>query len=101
VPAEILHRPKQGFGVPVQQWINEQLREQMRDTLTDSRARARGYAEPRYVAQLLNEHERGRRDHAAPLWALFMLELWHRVFIDDAGANSHAAADAHLPVAVG
>jgi hypothetical protein len=30
-----------------------------------------------------------------------MLELWHRVFIDDAGANSHAAADAHLPVAVG
>jgi asparagine synthase (glutamine-hydrolysing) len=101
VPAEILHRPKQGFGVPVQQWINEQLREQMRDTLTDSRARSRGYAEPRYVAQLLNEHERGRRDHAAPLWALFMLELWHRVFIDDGGASSHAAADAHLPVAVG
>jgi asparagine synthase (glutamine-hydrolysing) len=101
VPAEILHRPKQGFGVPVQQWINEQLREQMRETLTDSRARARGYAEPRYVAQLLNEHERGRRDHAAPLWALFMLELWHRVFIDGAGANSRAAADARLPIAVG
>jgi asparagine synthase (glutamine-hydrolysing) len=101
VPAEILHRAKQGFGVPVQQWINEQLREQMRDTLTDTRARSRGYAEPRYVAQLLGEHERGRRDHAAPLWALFMLELWHRVFIDDAGANSHAAPDEALPVAVG
>ncbi|MFL6229578.1 MAG: asparagine synthase (glutamine-hydrolyzing) [Pyrinomonadaceae bacterium] len=101
VPAEILHRAKQGFGVPVQQWINEQLREQMRDTLTDRRARERGYAEPRYVAQLLSEHERGRRDHAAPLWALFMLELWHRVFIDGAGASTHAAADEALPVAVG
>jgi asparagine synthase (glutamine-hydrolysing) len=101
VPPEILHRPKQGFGVPIQQWINEQLRAQMHDTLTDTRARARGYVEPRYVAQLLAEHERGRRDHAAPLWALFMLELWQRIFIDDAGASTaRAATDAALPVAV-
>ncbi|MEP7198298.1 MAG: asparagine synthase (glutamine-hydrolyzing) [Chloroflexota bacterium] len=97
VPAEILHREKQGFGVPIQQWINEQLRTQMHDTLTDSRARARGYVEPRYVAQLLSEHERGRRDHAGQLWALFMLELWHRIFIDDAHAQ---VADRSLPVAV-
>ncbi|MDT7540278.1 MAG: hypothetical protein QOE33_182 [Acidobacteriota bacterium] len=101
VPAEILHRPKQGFGVPIQQWINAQLREQMRDTLTDHRARSRGYVDPAYVAQLLSEHERGRRDHAAPLWSLFMLELWHRIFIDDAGANARVAVDASLPVAVG
>jgi asparagine synthase (glutamine-hydrolysing) len=100
VPAEILHRQKQGFGVPIQQWINEQLREQMHDMLTDERARSRGYVEPRYVAQLLAEHERGRRDHAAPLWSLFMLELWHRIFIDDTGARARDAADASLPVAV-
>ncbi|HYX43146.1 MAG TPA: asparagine synthase (glutamine-hydrolyzing) [Pyrinomonadaceae bacterium] len=99
VPAEILHREKQGFGVPIQQWINEQLRAQMHDTLTDERARTRGYVEPRYVAQLLSEHERGRRDHATPLWALFMLELWQRIFIDDAGARA-TATDARLPVAV-
>jgi asparagine synthase (glutamine-hydrolysing) len=101
VPAEILHREKQGFGVPIQQWINVQLREQIRDTLTDTRAGSRGYVEQSYVAQLLAEHERGRRDHAAPLWSLFMLELWHRIFIDDAGANARVAAGASLPVAVG
>src|SRR3989440_1963491 len=32
VPAEILNRPKQGFGVPIDQWINQQLRERVRDT---------------------------------------------------------------------
>jgi asparagine synthase (glutamine-hydrolysing) len=90
VPASILHRAKQGFGVPIQQWINEQLRTQMHDTLTDARTCARGYVEPRYIAQLLAEHERGRRDHAAPLWALYMLELWHRVFIDETGTREHA-----------
>jgi asparagine synthase (glutamine-hydrolysing) len=98
VPEEILHREKQGFGVPIQQWINEQLRARIHDTLTDSRARARGYVEPHYVQQLLNEHERGRRDHAGPLWTLFMLELWQRIFIDEARVQ---AADVSLPVAVG
>jgi len=99
VPADILHREKQGFGVPIQAWINEQLRTQMHDTLTDERARTRGYVEPRYVEQLLSEHERGRRDHATPLWALFMLELWQRIFIDDAGARA-TTTDERLPVVV-
>jgi asparagine synthase (glutamine-hydrolysing) len=99
VPSEILHRSKQGFGLPIQQWINEQLREQIRSTLTDARVRDRGYVEPDYVAQLLAEHERGRRDHSASLWALFMLELWHRVFIDNSGANAGISAET-LPLAV-
>ncbi|MBA2732477.1 MAG: asparagine synthase (glutamine-hydrolyzing), partial [Acidobacteria bacterium] len=43
VPPEILDRPKQGFGVPLQQWINSQLRGRIRETLTSQRARTRGY----------------------------------------------------------
>jgi len=82
VPPEILNRPKQGFGVPIDQWINQQLRGRVRETLTEPRATQRGYLEPQYLNVLLNEHERGRRNHATQLWALFMLELWHRRFID-------------------
>ncbi len=82
VPAAILERPKQGFGVPIQQWINQQLRERVHGTLTEPRTEQRGYTEPRYVRLLLDEHERGRRDHSSELWALFMLELWHRTFVD-------------------
>ncbi|HEX8649706.1 MAG TPA: asparagine synthase (glutamine-hydrolyzing) [Pyrinomonadaceae bacterium] len=88
VPAEILDRPKQGFGVPIQQWINEQLRERVHGTLTEARTEQRGYVEPAYVRLLLDEHERGRRDHSAELWTLFMLELWHRDFADKTGART-------------
>jgi asparagine synthase (glutamine-hydrolysing) len=87
VPAEILNRPKQGFGVPIDQWINQQLRGRVHETLTESRTRQRGYIEPRYVKVLLDEHERGRRDHATELWTLFMLELWQRTFVDSSGAQ--------------
>jgi len=82
VPQEILNRPKQGFGVPIQEWINDQLRQRMRDVLRDSRTRQRGYLNYQYVDVLLDEHERGRRDHSMRLWALLMLELWTRNFLD-------------------
>ena len=88
LPAEILNRPKQGFGVPIQKWINEQLRERVRGTLLEPRTGQRGYVETSYVRLLLDEHERGRRDHSAELWTLFMLELWHRNFVDRAGTRS-------------
>ncbi len=92
VPDEILDRPKQGFGVPIEQWINRQLRDRVRGTLTEPRATQRGIVDPSYVSLLLAEHESGRRDHSARLWALFMLELWHRMFVDDGGAAALARA---------
>lgn len=82
IPAEILHRPKQGFGVPIEQWINRQLRNRIRETLSDPRTQQRGYVSRSHVDVLLGEHERGRRDHSMALWSLLMLELWHRNFVD-------------------
>ena len=71
--------------MPIQKWINEQLRERIRDTLHGLRARQRGYVNPHYLNVLLDEHERGRRDHSYALWSLFMLELWHQTFEDQSG----------------
>ncbi len=101
IPKEILNRPKQGFGVPIQEWINRQLKERIRETLMDRRTRQRGYVEPRYVDLLLDEHERGRRDHSSGLWALLMLELWHRQFADSGTtASVRDAARDFQPAAV-
>jgi asparagine synthase (glutamine-hydrolysing) len=88
VPEEILNRPKQGFGVPIQEWINQQLRDRLRETLREPRTRQRGYVESAYLDVLLDEHERGRRDHSMALWALLMLELWHRQFVDSPRSSS-------------
>ena len=93
VPEEIMTRPKQGFGLPLAKWINQELRGRIRDTLTEPITRQRGYFEPSYIKVLLDEHERGRRDHSYSLWALLMLELWHRQFLD--------AKPAHVPVLTG
>jgi asparagine synthase (glutamine-hydrolysing) len=82
VPRDILYREKQGFGVPIGDWINLQLKHRITGDLSDRRALERGYFDTKYVGLLLDEHRRGRRDHSHALWTLWMLELWHRRYID-------------------
>ncbi|MEA2205837.1 MAG: hypothetical protein QOE77_2613 [Blastocatellia bacterium] len=101
VPSEILHRPKQGFGVPIGEWINKELRHEIRDTFADPRTRQRGYLEPAYVDLLLDEHERGRRDHSWALWALLILELWQRTFADTSSGRSDGPIHDNCEVLVG
>jgi asparagine synthase (glutamine-hydrolysing) len=92
VPDQIINRPKQGFGVPINKWLNNDLREMLNDTLTDSRTRQRGYFNQNAVEAMLDEHRRGRRDHALQLWSLLTLELWHRTFIDRRPESSFTGA---------
>ncbi|MDQ3132075.1 MAG: asparagine synthase (glutamine-hydrolyzing) [Acidobacteriota bacterium] len=82
VPNEILYREKQGFGVPINEWINLQLKDRIYETLLEKRTLERGYFEAKYIKILLDEHRRNRRDHSYSLWILWMLELWHRQFVD-------------------
>lgn len=83
VPKEILYREKQGFGVPIGEWINSQLKEKIHDTLIEKRTLERGYFDKKYIELLLDEHSKQRRDHSHPLWVLWMLELWHRRYLDE------------------
>jgi len=82
LPAEILARPKMGFGVPLRRWFGEGLIGWAREILHDQRAHERGWTDPREVATLLRQHEIGARDHAKRIWALVSLELWARQHVD-------------------
>jgi asparagine synthase (glutamine-hydrolysing) len=82
LPAELLYRPKMGFGCPVDHWFRCELKELAYDTLLSQSARQRGVFRPDYVRLLLDQHCSGVRDHQTRLWALLMLELWFRMWID-------------------
>jgi len=82
LPARLLQLPKKGFGVPIDHWFRNELRDFARDVLLDGRLAARGYFDMRVVAAMLDDHIAGRAVWHYPLWNLLMLELWHRMFID-------------------
>jgi asparagine synthase (glutamine-hydrolysing) len=82
LPAEVLAKRKQGFGVPLGVWFRGDLREAFVQLLEAPRSRQRGLFEPAQVARYLREHLEGRRNHELRLWQLAMLELWHRAYMD-------------------
>lgn len=85
LPDEILDRPKQGFSVPVGHWFRHELKDQLRDVLLDPTSIGRGYFRPDVLESMVDRHTSGMSDETKPLWALFMLELWHREFVGAAG----------------
>lgn len=82
LPKEIRHRPKMGFGVPLDRWFRGPLKDELRAVLLDPVARARGLFRPEAVARLVDEHIERQADHAYKLWGLLMLELWFRHHVD-------------------
>jgi asparagine synthase (glutamine-hydrolysing) len=82
LPAEILDRKKQGFGVPLGVWFRGGLTDIFSDVLRSPLTRQRGYFEPAFIDRVVSEHLTGKRDHTLRLWQLLVFELWHRQYID-------------------
>jgi asparagine synthase (glutamine-hydrolysing) len=99
LPRALLYRPKMGFGVPIDRWLRAEMRDFAWDMLLDGTARQRGLFDAGYVQQLLDQHAIGQ-NCSNRIWALLMLELWFRMWIDYAGSGlpvPHDAAPRRMP----
>jgi asparagine synthase (glutamine-hydrolysing) len=78
VPDLVLEKPKEGFSIPMKHWLGGSLKPMMMDLLSQQTVQQRGYFNPQVVSSWIQEHLDGRVNHAHRLWALMVLELWHR-----------------------
>ena len=85
LPAPVLSHRKQGFMIPLAQWLRTELRGMMEDLLSPERVRSRGLFIPEAVESLKREHLAGFRSHSDRLWTLMMAELWFRHYLDAGG----------------
>jgi asparagine synthase (glutamine-hydrolysing) len=99
LPSEIVDRPKQGFGVPLSAWFRGNLRELFADTLLSAETLQRGYFQPAFVRQLVDEHVSGKRDHNLRLWQLVVFERWHRQYVDERAGNPIPLSSPEIPLA--
>jgi asparagine synthase (glutamine-hydrolysing) len=78
VPDLVIDKPKEGFSIPMKHWLTGSLRPMMMDLLSNATVQRRGYFHPQVVSTWIQEHLDGRVNHSHRLWALMVLELWHR-----------------------
>ncbi len=81
VPAELIDRPKMGFGIPRAEWLRTGMREMVIDTLTDTTATQRGWFNANEVKKVIDTHMAGE-DKDNIIWPILMLELWARTWLD-------------------
>ncbi|MFD0737904.1 asparagine synthase (glutamine-hydrolyzing) [Lysobacter koreensis] len=84
LPPRAVAKPKQGFGIPLGEWLRGPLREVARDTFASRAFRERGLCDPAVANALLDEHASGRVDRRQVLWQVICLELWAQRFLDSA-----------------
>ncbi len=80
LPEEVKKRGKQGFSIPIKNWIREDLRPMMLDLLNEKRIHRQGFFNSDYISLLIDEHLKGKENHSHKLWALMVFEQWYDLY---------------------
>jgi len=83
LPPDVLNKKKVGFNPPLPQWLNGELRTLVDRLLAPQVIEQRGMFRPQAVTRLRQDHAAGKRDNGLKIWALLMLEVWQRMYVDN------------------
>ena len=81
LPEQIVWRGKQGYSLPVKNWLREGLKEPLIAVLNESPV-IQEYMNRSYIDQLIREHMARTHNHNHILWALLNLGLWYKKFFE-------------------
>ncbi|MGH6889142.1 MAG: asparagine synthase (glutamine-hydrolyzing) [Rhizomicrobium sp.] len=76
VPRSLIERPKQGFGVPLGEWLRGPLRDWAEALLDARRLREEGFLDPEPIRNKWDAHMRGISSEHYRLWNVLMFESW-------------------------
>jgi asparagine synthase (glutamine-hydrolysing) len=82
LPRQCIYRPKEGFSIPIKNWLQKELRPLMEELLSPTRLAEEGLFEPGCVARLKAEHLNGQANHSHILWALMIFQAWRRRWLE-------------------
>lgn len=76
LPEEIVNRPKEGFVLPIYDWMAEELKSYCVDTLSTSRLKKHGFLQVESVNQIVQSYYSGDKSKVGRVWNLIMFQVW-------------------------
>lgn len=80
LPADILNRGKEGFSMPMKNWLNNEWNGLMHELLSQENLRRDGLFDAPGIARLMQQHESRTHNHSHLLWGLMVFQLWKQRF---------------------
>lgn len=81
LPMNIIERGKEGFSIPIKNWVKNELKPMMMSALSEQNVKDKGFFDPKYVNRLVDEHLKGRENHSHRIWALMVFHMWHDLYM--------------------
>jgi len=82
VPAEMVERPKQGFSVPIAEWLRGPLREWAEDLLTADALGRDGLLDPKPIRREWSRLVGGRSEKELAMWAMLTFQAWRERWVN-------------------
>lgn len=76
IPDELFIRKKQGFGIPINQWIRTDLNHLLSEYFSTERIISQGIFDPKYINKLIDLFLSGKNDDRK-VWTLLMFQMWY------------------------
>ena len=76
LPRPLFERPKQGFSVPLAQWLRGPLRAWAEALIAPERLKREGFLDPAPIRAAWSRHLAGRTNAAGALWPLLIFQSW-------------------------
>jgi len=81
LPKEILHRKKQPFQMPLDQWLSKDLRNYFRN-LMDNKINDE-FFDKNYIKKIFDHYNDSKLFYGRQLWSLGIFNIWYRMYIEE------------------
>ena len=78
VPRNLIDRPKMGFGIPLADWLRNDLKDWAYELIDENKIKEEGYFDSNILKKLWEEHQSKKRDWQSILWPILMFQLWKK-----------------------
>jgi len=82
LPDEIIDRQKEGFSIPIKNWLKTDLKDLMMEYLSEKRVNESGLFNYGFIKKMRDEHLSNRQNHAHRLWSLILFNIWREKFLN-------------------
>lgn len=77
LPEKLMNRPKKGFGVPITEWFQDELKDYFLIYLNKERLDKEGLFNTNEVIELRDKYLAGNQENVQKLWLILMFEMWY------------------------